>query len=248
MKQWKNPVFIAAVTGLALTASLFPVRAAGILREEAPAETEEEPSGITASFGKAEGALGDTMQASFLKFRLNAASLTSRYQSVSAEESMQLLVLNISTLVTQKKGLMLYDTDYQIQWGGEGETDYAEPVTYRDEWADFTGYMKSVNLDGITSMFPGSAVLAPEEMVTYDYVYQVPAGTADFRLMFKEYFEDESLGDLYIVTFHAESAGEMDGTLGEIVPASGTGVLEEQPAAEETTTEAPAESEAQPQG
>ena len=247
MKRWMRIVAEHWYIPLAvLLVTLVPVRALNAAEE--PAETEEEPAGITASFGRAEGALGDTMQASFLKFRLNSAAVTSRYQSVAADEGMQLLVLNISTKVTQKKGMMLYDTDYQVQWGSEGETDYAEPVTYRDEWADFTGYIKSVNLDGITSMFPGSAVLAPEELVTYDYVYQVPAGTADFQLMFKEYFEDESLGDLYVVTFHADSAAEMDGTLGEIVPASGTGVLEEQPAAEEPGSEAPADTEPQPQG
>ena len=245
MEQWKKRIRYAGAAALILALSAAPVRAAGILGEQAPAP--EEPAGIVASFGKAEGALGDTMQASFMKFRLNAAVTADRYQSIAAEEGMQLLVLNITTLVTQNKGMMLYDTDYQIQWGGEGEADYSEPVTYRDEWADSVCYMKKVNLDGITSLFPGSAVLAPGEAVTYDYVYQVPAGTADYRLMFKEYFEDESLGDYYIVTFHADPAGEVSGTLGEIIPASGTGVLEPSAPAE-TAEQAPAEGEAAPQG
>ena len=96
---------------------------------------------------------------------------------------MKLLVLNITTHVTQKNPLVLYDTDYQIQWGGEGELDYSEPVSYRDEWADFIGYKRRVDPDSLEGIFPGSGVLASDETVTYDYVYQVPAEAMNFRLI-----------------------------------------------------------------
>ena len=232
MKHWKKILCMsAAAAALALLNIWNPVSANGLLKDEAPAETEEEEplddgTGISAAYGKAEGALGDTMRASFLKFTLNSAATASSYQSITADEGMQLLVLNITTKVTQKHDLLLYDTDYQIQWGGEGAGDYSEPVTYRDEWADFVTYKKAVSLEGITSLFPGQQALVPGETITYDYVYQVPAGLSDFQLLFREYYEDEDVGDLFVVTFHAESAGAIEGTLGEIVPASGAGHVE----------------------
>ena len=207
------------------------VRAAGPVYEEEPAP--EQP-GITASFGKAEGSLGDIMETSFLKFRVNAAAVADSYQEKQAEEGTQFLVLNITTQVTQKANLKLYDTDYQIQWGGEGEGDYSVPVTYRDEWADSVTYRHAADFGGVSSVFPGEAVLFSGETVRYDYVYQVPQGLSDFRLYFQEYFEDERVGDLFAVNIHADPADSVSGTLGEIVPASEDAVIEAPEPAPET--------------
>lgn len=238
MKHRINWLLAAAYAVTLLSASgCTGVNAAGPVSEEAPAETEErEEPKITSSYGKAEGTLGDIMKASFMEFRLNAAATADQYQTLIADEGMKLLVLNITTHVTQKNPLKLYDTDYQIQWGGEGELDYSEPVTYRDEWADFVGYKNWTDLGELEGMFPGTAVLASEETITYDYVYQVPEGLSEFYLLFQEYFEDESVGDLFIVSFKADPAGVIDGPLGKIEPFSGTAEL---PAAD-----APAEGEA----
>ena len=54
-------------------------------------------------------------------------------------------------------------------------------------------------------MFPGEAVLQPDESLTTDYVYQVPEGNITFTLQFQEFFADESLGDLFVVTFNADN-------------------------------------------
>ena len=62
---------------------------------------------------------------------------------------------------------------------------------------------RSVNLEGVEGMFPGEAVLQPDETITADFVYQVPQGFNNFMLMFQEFFEDESLGDLFVVKFTA---------------------------------------------
>ena len=237
MKQKIKWLLASAYAVTLLGISGYPdVKAAGPLYEEDPAATEqgEEENAVTASFGKAEGGIGDIMKASFMKFRVNSAKTADSYQTIDAEEGTQFLVLNITTQVTQKANMMLYDTDYQIQWGGEGEGDYSEPITYRDEWADSVTYRHASDFSGITSLFPGSAALYSGETVTYDYVYQVPQGLTDFRLYFQEYFEDERVGDLFLVNIHAEPAGVITDTAGEIIPASGDAVIEPpQPAAEE---------------
>ncbi|MBR3202366.1 MAG: hypothetical protein IKF60_02135, partial [Solobacterium sp.] len=148
--------------------------------------------------------MGNIMCATNLEFTLNSAYLTSSYQTLTPDAGMNLLVLNITTHVLQSAEMKLYDTDYQVQWGGTGEEDYSVPVTYRDEWATAPTYKRVVNLDGIEGMFPGEAVLQPDESLTTDYVYQVPEGNTAFTLQFQEFFADESLGDRFIVSFTAQ--------------------------------------------
>ena len=169
---------------------------------DATAETTADV--VESAYGKAEGRIGDVMKATNLEFTLNSARLASAYQTITADEGMNLLVLNITTHVLQNGEMKLYDTDYQVQWGGTGEEDYSTPVTYRDEWATAPTYKRSVNLEGIEGMFPGEAVLQPDESITADFVYQVPQGFNNFMLMFQEFFEDESLGDRFIVNFTAD--------------------------------------------
>ena len=173
-----------------------------------PSKSEEEPAAggkvVESSFGKGEGVLGDTMKTAFLEFTLNSAKLVNSWQSVIPDQGMKLLVLNITTKSTQSKELTLYDTDYQVQWGGTGPEDYSTPLTYRDEWATAPTYKRTVNLDGVQGMFPGTATLVKDEPQSADFIYQVPEGFTDFILQFQEFFGDESLGDIFIVTFHAD--------------------------------------------
>ena len=232
-EHWYIPLAVLLIT-------LVPVRALGAAAEQ-PSDTEDNT--IVSSFGKAEGQIGNIMKTSFMEFTVNAASLCDQYQSLTPDEGMHLLVLNITTHATQKNPLVLYDTDYQIQWNGESELDYSEPVTYRDEWADFHGYKRYFSAEGLEGIFPGTGVLANDETITYDYVYQVPSEAQNFRLMFKEYFEDESLGDMFIVTIQPDNAGVIEGNLGTVAPLSGEGetALEAMRAAEAPAEAQPAE-------
>lgn len=173
--------------------------------ETETAETEEEPVAETiyASGGVAYGALGNIMSATNLNFILNSAYITTNYQGITPDSGTELLVINVTTENKQSTDLQMYDTDYQIQWGGESDTDYATPITYRDEWADSSTYKSYVNLDGVTGMYENSQVIATGESFTGDLVYQIPEGTRSFILLFQEYFQDESVGDLYTVSFEA---------------------------------------------
>ena len=178
--------------------------------KEAPASSEQSAGAkvVESAYGRGDGVMGDTMKTAFLEFTLNSAKLADTWQNVYPDNGMKLLILNITTKSTQTPELTLYDTDYQVQWGGTGEEDYSTPLTYRDEWATAPTYKRSVNLDGVEGMFPGTAVLQKDEEVTADFIYQVPEGYSDFKLEFKEFFEDESLGDFFCVSFHADPASE----------------------------------------
>ena len=206
---------IAVVSlGIALTAGLTYANAS--YQEERPVE----PEVISSSCGRGDGALGDTMKTSFMEFTVNDAAVTSYYQGITPDAGMELLVLNITTHVTQRNDLILYDTDYQIQWGSDGPLDYGEPLTYRDEWADFTGYKQYINLTDVYGMFPGVVTLPGDTQITYDYVYQIPEGNRSFKLLFQEFFEDESLGDFFTVSFIARDVERVEGTLGSIEEAA----------------------------
>lgn len=205
MKQWKYIAALSVLLAACGSGETTEITSqAEVTDEPAAAETAESgPAVVESSFGKAEGVMGNVMKTSFMEFTLNDAWLTSAYQTLTPDSGMSLLVLNITTHVTQSSELKLYDTDYQVQWGGTGEEDYSVPVTYRDEWATAPTYKRVVNLQGIEGMFPGEAVLQSDESLTTDYVYQVPAGNNNFTLQFQEFFADESLGDRFIVTFSA---------------------------------------------
>ena len=207
--KWKRTVLViflmtlfCGCAGTSGTPSAKPSSSAAESSEQSTETVSETgPKVIESSFGRADGALGDTMKTAFLEFTLNNAYLTSDYQGIKPDQGMKLLVLNITTKSTQSTDLTLYDTDYQVQWGGTGEEDYSTPLTYRDEWATAPTYKRNVSLEGVQGMFPGTVVLKKEETNTADFVYQVPEDRKEFKLEFKEFFADESLGDFYCVKF-----------------------------------------------
>ena len=206
---------VNTVLSILLAASL---RACSGKEEPAPAAASAAPVSETAApagpkvvepaYGRGDGAMGDTMKTAYLEFTLNSARLVPSWQTILPDAGMKLLVLNITTKSTQTPDLTLYDTDYQVQWGGTGPEDYSTPLTYRDEWATAPTYKRTVNLDGVEGMFPGTAVLRKDESLSADYIYQVPEGYSDFKLEFQEFFEDESLGGFFCVTFHADPETE----------------------------------------
>jgi len=158
---------------------------------------------VTSFDGTGVGALGDTMQTGDLEFRLNSAYLSDHYETFYPETGMNVLVCDVTVLNTQETSLTLYDTDFQIQWGGSADTDFSVPITYQDEWADWDTYVENFDGTGLTGMYETSMTVAAEQEVNGLYVYQIPQGQTGFMMMFQEYFEDESVGDLYIVKFTA---------------------------------------------
>ena len=164
------------------------------------ASGEETASGYAAD-GYAEGRIGDTMHTSFFDFTVNRAKVCETYSSHAAAEGNQLLVVEITVRNTSRQSIEMYDTDFQAQWGAEGEDDFRFPITTDPETFE--------ELPPLTEeQLPGTYPMAVNEERTGLLVYEVPAGYEDFSISYQEIFSDESTGDLFFVFFTAESGGE----------------------------------------
>ena len=147
--------------------------------------------------GYAEGGLRDSLRTAWFDLTVNNAETAETYGSITPAEGETLLIVNITLVSTFDSDTVMFDTDFQAQWGGEGEEDYRFPVT---------AYDPSLTEKG---MLEEEYVLSPQETVTGNLVFSVPAGYETYSLSFMEYFElfgDESgsdnAGDLFFVYFN----------------------------------------------
>lgn len=186
------------ITGILLCALLL----SGCAAKLAPAESESneaeasaEPTAevIEPENGKAEGVETEVMRTSFFDFTVNSSSLVNEYEDIHPAEGKTLLVVNLTITSRRAEDATMYDSDFQIQWGGTGENDFAVPVTYES------------NISG-DSMFATEYVLPGNGSLSNNAVYEVPENAPYYDLMFREYFADESLGDDF--TVHLKPADE----------------------------------------
>jgi len=134
------------------------------------------------------GYIGDVMHTYWFDFTVDDAYTCAEYEGYTASEGKQLVVATLSLKNTFLQSLPMSQTDFQIQWGGEGDDDYEWPISAVSE-----------------AQLPDEYTLAINESRTGVVVYEVPEGTSDFSISFGEYFEDESEGDVYFVYFTATS-------------------------------------------
>ena len=145
--------------------------------------------------GYAEGRIGDAMRTAWFDFTVNKAELTDQYGSVTANEGEKLLVVNVTLTSTVDQEIVMYDTDFQAQWGTFKEDDYRYPVTFENEAAPEK------------EMLATEYTLEPEKSVTGDLVFSVPGGKDRYSLFFMEYYETPDdpeapdSGDLFFVFF-----------------------------------------------
>ena len=154
--------------------------------------------GLTACGGGSnEGRTGDTMETYFFDFTVNSAYLTSDYAGHTPAEGNVLLVADITVKNTFQQSIEMYDTDFQAQWGSDGEEDFRVPITYDTE--------NQMDLPTLTDeQLPSTYTLAVDEERTGLLVYEVPAGFQDFSISYQEIFSDDSYGDTFFVFFTAE--------------------------------------------
>lgn len=170
--------------------------AAGISEgSEATAQASAEPTEVIveSANGYGEGNETDTIRTSFFDFIVNSSSLVDSYEDITPSEGKTLLVVNITVTSSREQDATMYDSDFQIQWGGTGDEDFAVPVTYESDLASDT-------------MFETEYTLPGQGTITKNAVYEVPSDMSEYVLMFREYFADESLGDIF--TVHLKPADE----------------------------------------
>lgn len=151
-------------------------------------ETEDQEEGYVP--GGDLGYLGDAMHTYWFDFTVEDAYLCQSYDSYTAADDAQLVVVTLAVQNTVLQSLPMSRYDFQIQWGGDGEDDYAWPI------AATTG-----------DQFPDEYSLGINEERSGVLVYEVPAGAVDFSVSFTEYFDDDTVGDVYFVYFTAASGG-----------------------------------------
>jgi len=131
----------------------------------------------------AAGILGDTLVNTFFAYTVDGALLTTAYGNTAAGEGKELLVVDVTVRNMDERAIPMYDTDFQLQWGGEGPADFAYPLP------DKTGQL------------PAEFPLAVGESVSGKLVYEVPAGSRAFSISYREQFDDGSTGNLFTAYF-----------------------------------------------
>jgi len=147
--------------------------------------------------GGAEGHLGDVMHTCFFDFTVNSAYVCDTFEDYTPESGNQMLVAEITVKNTGNASVEMYDTDFQAQWGSEGENDFRVPITLDPDTYE--------ELDPLNDeQLPGTYSLGVDGERTGLLVYEVPADQKDYSISYEEVFEDESTGDVFFVFFTPE--------------------------------------------
>lgn len=146
--------------------------------------------------GKKDG-FGATKKTYFFNYTVDSAYVCSEYEGYTPEAGNQLLVASVTIKNTFDEEIEMYDTDFQAQWGGEGESDFSLPITY-DGTEEGMDPLAEEQLPGIYTMAKG-------ESRTGLLVFEVPEGNQDFSISYMEAFDDDSTGDTFFVNFTAET-------------------------------------------
>ena len=151
----------------------------------ADSDSPEDSGVLTPVDGYAEGQLEDVLRTAFFDFSVNSAYTCQELDSYTAADGSQLLVVDITVQNTSDYDMPMFDSDFQAQWGGTGDDDFSIPIS-----RPFTD-----------NQAPASYSIPVDEAVTYTHVYEVPADATEFSISFQEYFEDETMGDVFFVYF-----------------------------------------------
>ena len=111
---------------------------------------------------------------------------TKGLSNIEAQDGYKLVVADLTIKNTETYSMPMGQYDFMIAWG-DGDEDFAYPLNQ---------YCESQLADEYEIPIAGSA--------EGSLVFEVPSDQKDFALGFEEYYEDESVGDLYVVYFTAE--------------------------------------------
>lgn len=153
-------------------------------------------SGSGSNDGYEEGRMGDTMHTYFFDYTVESAYVCDDFEGYTADAGNQILVAEVTVKNTHKESIEMYDTDFQAQWGDDGDDDYEVPITY-----DGTDTAVEPLTD---EQLPGIYDLGVNESRTGLLVFEVPEGKKDFSISYMEAFDDDSTGTTYFVYFTAE--------------------------------------------
>ena len=171
--------------------------------------------------GYASGYMGDTMHTAFFDFTVDSAYTTQEFDGLTAAgegmsylteyydrpapaDGCKFLVVEITLHNTTTMSQPMFVADFQVQWdlqeGEDEDQNYAFPLyqSQANESGDYVYYsLREMQL-------PAEYDLGINEERTGILLYAVPAGAKDYAVFFEEYFSDDTIGDLFQVSFNAE--------------------------------------------
>ena len=171
--------------------------------------------------GYASGYMGDTMHTAFFDFTVDSAYTTQEFDGLTAAgegmsylteyydrpapaDGCKFLVVEITLHNTTTMSQPMFVADFQVQWdlqeGEDEDQNYAFPLyqSQANESGDYVYYSLS------EMQLPAEYDLCINEERTGILLYSVPAGAKDYAVFFEEYFSDDTIGDLFQVSFNAE--------------------------------------------
>ncbi|MCI8995043.1 MAG: hypothetical protein HFI30_05060 [Lachnospiraceae bacterium] len=134
-----------------------------------------------------EGAMGETMENVFFTFRVDDAWFVDSYGGYEPREGCELVDVLLTIENTFGEEIPMFNTDFQIQWGGEGDDDYE--------------FALSDLAQENPEIMPDEFMLEDGEERQYHLIYEVPAGNMIFSVSYLEVFADDSEGNVYFVYF-----------------------------------------------
>lgn len=162
--------------------------------EEAPVQAAQS-EGINAEGGYGEGRMGDTMKTYFFDYTVNSAYVCDEFNGYTPAEGNRLLVSEVTVKNTFYESIVMYDTDFQVQWNSSDEDAYDFPITlYTDPVSD--------------EQLPAEYELGINKEMTGLLVFEVPEGKKDFSISYLELFDDDSEGNVFFVFFTADEGPE----------------------------------------
>ena len=171
--------------------------------------------------GYASGYMGDTMHTAFFDFTVDSAYTTQEFDGLTAAgegmsylteyydrpapaDGCKFLVVEITLHNTTTMSQPMFVADFQVQWdlqeGEDEDQNNAFPLyqSQANESGDYVYYSLS------EMQLPAEYDLGINEERTGILLYAVPAGAKDYAVFFEEYFSDDTIGDLFQVSFNAE--------------------------------------------
>ena len=171
--------------------------------------------------GYASGYMGDTMHTAFFDFTVDSAYTTQEFDGLTAAgegmsylteyydrpapaDGCKFLVVEITLHNTTTMSQPMFVADFQVQWdlqeGEDEDQNYAFPLyqSQANESGDYVYYSLS------EMQLPAEYDLGINEERTGILLYAVPAGAKDYAVFFEEYFSDDTISDLFQVSFNAE--------------------------------------------
>lgn len=133
-------------------------------------------SSLTATPAPTEEPKEETKTA-FFDAHIVSAELLDEYDGKTPTEGGAFLKVEISVTNTMKKNIWMIDADFQVEWKKGIGAQAME--AFNDEMA------------------PIEYELEPEEEATYTYVYEVPAGSKEFSIIYIEEFDNKEIGETY---------------------------------------------------